>query len=415
VAALEVLGLQLVAAPLANMLNGLLAYLPNLLGAVILTLIAWGLATLLRMIVTAALTRTSLDKSVGEQLASAEGPQPVPVGRTIGEVVYWLVFLLFLPAILGALKLGGLLVPVQDMLDKILAFLPNLLAAGIILLVTWFIARIVKRILTSLLVAVGLDRLGERLGVAKVLGKQTLSALVGLVAYILILIPGVIAALDALKLTALTQPAISMLTRFLNALPAIFAAAVVIIIAYVVGRLVANLVAALLANIGFDRVLVRLRLAKTQPEGRWTPSRIVGTIILVAILLVGVVQAFTLLGFPALVTLTSGFLVFAGHVLLGLVIFALGLLLSEAVARAIRGTSMMNASLVATGSRVVILLLAGAMALTQMGVANQIIVVGFALLLGSVAVAAAVAFGVGGRNVAGEELKGWVQSLKEKK
>lgn len=415
VAALEVLGLQLIATPLSNMLNDFLAYIPNLLGALILTLLAWGLASLLRMIVTAALTRTTLDSRVGGELAADQGPKPVPVGRTIGEAVYWLVFLLFLPAILGTLNLGGLLIPVQNMLNEILLFLPNLLAAAIIALVAWFVARIVRRILTSLLVAVGLDRLGDRLGAAKVLGRQTLSGLIGLVAYILILIPGVIAALDALKLNAITLPAISMLARFLNALPAIFAAAVVVIIAYIVGRLVANLVAALLANIGFDGVLVRLRLSTSQPDGRWTPSKIVGNVVLVAILLVGVVQAFTLLGFPALVTLTAGFLVFAGHVLLGLVIFALGLLLSEAVARAVKGSSMANAGLVATGTRAVILLLAGAMALTQMGVANQIIVVGFALLLGSVAVAVAVAFGVGGRGVAGEELRSWVQALKEKK
>jgi hypothetical protein len=72
------------------------------------------------------------------------------------------------------------------------------LAAGLILLVGWFVARIVQRIVTNLLAAVGVDRLSEQVGVAKALGKQKLSGVIGLLLYILILIPVLIAALDAL-------------------------------------------------------------------------------------------------------------------------------------------------------------------------------------------------------------------------
>jgi len=52
-------------------------------------------------------------------------------------VLYGLVLLLFLPAVLGALQLEGLLSPVRDMVDKILAVLPNLLAAAVFAWSTW--------------------------------------------------------------------------------------------------------------------------------------------------------------------------------------------------------------------------------------------------------------------------------------
>ena len=73
----------------------------------------------------------------------------------MSEAVYWLVFLLFLPAILGALHLDGLLRPVQSMIDKVLAFLPNLLAAVLILAVGWLLARVIQRVVSNLLAAVG--------------------------------------------------------------------------------------------------------------------------------------------------------------------------------------------------------------------------------------------------------------------
>ncbi|MGA6993155.1 MAG: hypothetical protein WBX50_04575 [Candidatus Deferrimicrobiaceae bacterium] len=58
--------------------------------------------------------------------------------------------------------------------------------------------------------------------------------------------------------------------------------------------------------------------------------------------------------------------------------------------------------------------LAGAMALRQMGLANEIIYIAFGMLLGAVAIAVAIAFGIGGRDIAAAELEKWVRSLKSK-
>src|SRR5207253_3442512 len=94
-----------------------------------------------------------------------------------------------------------------------------------------------------------------------------------------------------------------------------------------------------------------------------------------------------------------------GHVLLGLLLAAIGLYLARLAATTVRGSGMANAGTMAEVARWAILVLVGAMALREMGLAPEIINLAFGLLLGSAAVAGAIAFGVGGRHVAGRELE----------
>jgi hypothetical protein len=101
------------------------------------------------------------------------------------------------------------------------------------------------------------------------------------------------------------------------------------------------------------------------------------------------------------------FVELAGHVALGMAILGLGLFLADLAARAIRGSEVQHAKFLATAARVAIVLLASAMGLRQMGLANEIIVLGFGLAVGAVAVAVAIAFGLGGREVAGSIAADW--------
>ena len=78
----------------------------------------------------------------------------------------------------------------------------------------------------------------------------TASRLVGLVAYTLILVPAVIAALQALQIQSITDPATGMLEQIMVAVPNIFAAAIILAIAFVVSRLAATLVSASSAGWG---------------------------------------------------------------------------------------------------------------------------------------------------------------------
>jgi hypothetical protein len=276
----------------------------------------------------------------------------------------------------------------------------------LIVAVGWFVARIVQRIVGNLLAAVGVDRLSERVGLRSVLGKQTLSGLLGLIVYVLI------AALNALALEAVTQPASNMLNAILGAFPDIFAAALVLIIAYIVGRVLASLISNLLAGVGFNNILARLGLGQEPGEAERTPSEVVGYLVLVAIMLFATIEATRLLGFVLLADLVSQFVEFAAQVILGLINFAIGLYLANLAAKTVEVSGATQSGLLTLAARVSSLVLAGALALLQMGLANEIINLAFGLLLGAIAVATALAFGLGGRELAGRQLEEWRQSVK---
>ena len=463
IATLEALGLAAVAGPLDSFLSQVLGFIPRLIGAGVLILVAWVVATVLRTIVARVLASTKLDQRVrdasdsapaaGDRLeqtarsgsgntgaaAASAATAPVaqtgaavqertgkPLSETLSEVVYWLVWLLFLPGILGALGLAGILAPVQTMLDRALAFLPNLIAAGVMLMVGWFVARLLQRIVSGLLAGVGVDALADRVGLGGALGNQRLSTLLGMVVYILVFLPIVVAALNALQLDAVTRPVSNMLDTILASIPNIFGAVLVLAVSFVVGRLVAGLVTGLLASAGFDSLPARLGLSRSpaaaQAAGAATgvmeatgqrPSAVAGNLVLVAVMLFAAIEASRFLGFTLLADLLAQFLEFGGHILAGLAVFAVALYLSRMAADLVRSSGVQQSGMLALAARVSVLVLGGAMALRQMGLANEIVNLAFGLLLGAIALATGLAFGLGGRDVAGEEVRGWRDAVKD--
>lgn len=413
VAFLQALNLTIVAEPINELLNTVLSYLPLLLWAGALLFVAWVIATALKFIVT-RVKATKLDDRLSSQ-ADVETPDHVSISDMLGNVVYWLVFLLFLPAVLDALGLQGLMVPVQGMVDEILGVLPNILGAFLIVFVGWLAARIVRQIVSNLLAGVGIDRLGEQTGLEAALGSRKLSGVIGTIVYVLILIPILISALNTLQIEAVSRPASEMLTTLLNALPAIFGALLLIGFAYLVARIVGTFITNVLAGIGFDKVLSWIGLGGVAGESQRTPSQIVGYLATVAIMLFAVIELANLVGFSILAILVSDFLVAAGGVLLGLFIFGLGLYLASLAARVVRDTAGSQADLLATITRVAILIFAGALALRQTGIAEDIVNLTFGIVLGTAAVAAALAFGLGSRDIAARELEGWLKKIRTSK
>ena len=241
------------------------------------------------------------------------------------------------------------------------------------------------------------------------LGTMRLSGVIGLIVCVLILLPVLIAALNALALDAVTAPASAMLGSILNIIPALFGVVVLLAIAYFIGRVVADLVTNVLASVGFDNILVKLGIAKTLREGT-RPSTVAGALILVTLMLFASIEAAGMLGFDVLAELVSRFLVLGGQVVLGLIIFGIGLFLAHVAEGAVRASATRQTGLLAIVTRVSIIVLAGAMGLRQMGLANEIVTLAFGLLLGAIAVAAALAFGLGAREVVGRTVEGWAKS-----
>jgi len=410
VAFFQALKLPVLSDPLNLVVTSIIGYLPRVLAAGLLVLAAWVVATVFKRVIAGAAHGFKLDEKLGDAVGGEEKVK-TSLSQTLSEAVYWLIFLFFLPAILGALDIKSLLDPIMVMFNKFFAYLPQIIGAGMILLVGWLVARIVQRLVASLLASAGTDTASEKWGLAKSLGKLKLSGLIALVVYYLMLLPVVISALNALQLDAITAPASAMLAKITNMVPSIFGAVLVVGIAWVVGRLLAGIVSNVLAGVGFNNVLVKLGLSKHGREGEYSPSALAGKLVLIIVLLFASIEAANLLGFSMLAGLTKDFVVWGGHILLGLVIFSFGLLLANWVAGVVRASDSPQAPLLSLGARVAILLLAGAMALRQMELANDIVNLAFGLAIGAVAVAVALAFGLGGRDTAARLLNDWHKKI----
>lgn len=400
---LSTLKLEHLSEPFAAMLRQIMVYLPNLLAGVVITLLAWVLASLVRAIANRALRATQWDERLTEQAGMA------PLGDNVGNILFWLVILLFLPAILGVLQLEGLLDPVRGMVAEVLNVLPNIFAAAVILFAGWLVARVVRSLVTNLLAAAGADQLGERAGFRDAL---KVSGLVGVLAYVLILVPVLIAALEALNLTAVSQPASEMLRLILTAIPNILAAALILAITWFVARFAAGLVRQLLASLGFNGLPAKLGLGQALPEN-FQAADLVAWLIVFFAMLFATVEAANRLDFHQVETIVAMFIQFGGNVLLGAVILLIGFWLASLAHQGILRASQGEAVGLANIARYAILGLVLAMGLSAMGIAEDIVSIAFALILGAIAVAVALSFGLGGREAAGRQMEYWLAKLRK--
>lgn len=400
------LGLSGIAAPFSAFLEQLTTeYLPRLAAAAILLLIGWLVASVLKFLVIKGAQLLKLDERMTKYGALKEEEQ-VSITEPLATGIFWFVFLLFLPSVLTALGIASIAEPIQQIFNDLFGYIPEVLAAVLLGLIGWFIARIIRQVVTGLLKAIGTDNLGKRVGLTD---ERSLSEIFGSIIYIIIMIVVVIAALDTLNIAAISEPTTQMLTTIVEAIPGLLGAAVILILAYFIGRFVANLVADLLANIGFNRLPQALGL---QWSVERTPSEWVGWLILVVILIFAVTSAVELLGFSFLVSAMDVFVAFLWQVFLAAIIFGFGLYFARLAFRLVAATGINNAHLLARLSQITIIIFAGALALRQLGIADDIVNLAFGITLATIGFAAALAFGLGSREIAGREVDRFLTAMR---
>ncbi len=428
---LNALNLTGVSAPLQDLLHQVLGFLPKILSAAALAAVAWLIATAVKMLILRVSQSFGLDRKL--QIDTTNRNVVLP-SATIANLSFWLILLFFLSPILEAIGLSSSLAPVQNLTSDIISAVPKIFKAGIIGLVSWFIARIVRDIVVNVAVAAGSERLAANLGfnrpattgqagpptTTRTSSNQSLAGILGTIVYVLILIPGIVSALQALDIAAISGPAVTMLNEVMLMLPRILTAGALIGLSYFIGRFLSELVTNTLSGLGFNNIIRTLGLnslvdeaapTQTRIQAK-TPSEIAGIVTLVGTMLLAVVSAMDILKIPALTNITQSVLVIAGQILTGLVVVAIGLFLANLAYRLINAAGNRQANILAQAARIVIIVLVSAMGLQRMGIAPDIVNLAFGLSLGAIAIASAIAFGLGGRDVAGEQLREWLTSYK---
>ena len=389
VGALNVLNISGVSDPFSNMVSRVLAFIPNLLAAVAVGFIGWILAGLVKAGLTNMLARTEMDEKLSNEVGVGS------LSSNIGEIFYWLVLLLFLPIVLSILGLTGLLIPVQNMVNEAVAYLPNLLIAGVIIFVGYILAKIVRGIVEGLSNSLGLQTQAEKIGLFK---NSNVSKFLGSFVFAIIIITALIVAFEALGIEAISQPATAMLNQIMYAIPQIIAAGLILIVAYVVSRFVGRLVAELVSGAGVDEIPMKLDVQRFLGQTR--VSDIIGCLIVFFTMLFAVSEAADRLGLEQISVLIAMFIQFGASILLGAVILVVGFWLANVVANVIQRGEYNSSRWLGNLVRILIMGLVIAMGLRAMGIADSIVNLAFGLTLGSVAVAFALAFGLGGRQPA---------------
>jgi hypothetical protein len=403
-----------------------LAYVwaPRILAALAILVVAhflakgvqWGLARL-------------IDRLPGVRAHNAGAAPKETAGYQLGQLGYWLVLLGGVVAALTTLGFTEPVEPLNQLLIQVMSFIPNLVGAGVIFFVGLVVATLARRVAEAALSAGHVDAWLERAQLTRLTGASGLARTVGTLVFVLIIIPVTIAALDQLGIEAISGPAIAVLNTVLEALPRLIAAAIILAMAFVIGRWVAGLIEQILPSLGFDESLRALGLGAPPeppapaprrataagpipppapaPAAGLTPSKVAARLALVAIMLFSAVEAARLLAFAAIAVMLAQVLELAGHVLFGGVIITVGVLIANYLAALIHRSAGGAEGFASTIVRWATIALATAMGLRFMGIADEIVILAFGLILGAAAVAAALAFGLGGRETAARLLAKW--------
>ncbi len=411
VAFFNALNLAMVAGPLQNVLDRIVGAVPSLIKAAAILFLYWVIAALARAAVTRTLNAMKFDARFGKHLAMPQGEgQAVTPSVMIGKLLFYVILLFGVPPFLQALGQQALVYPLQDMLSKALGFLPNLFAAAIILIVGRIVATIVREVVCNFLAASGADAGAEKLGLGKVLGANKLSSIVSKIAYFFIFIPILAQAVDSLAIKAISDPIKATLQNILEAIPALMVALIIVIIGCVVAKVVRSMVETFLSGVGLDALPKRLGLAFLETkEGQMPPSGLVAAAVAVVIILITAQQASASLGFSQLADLIRRVVEYLPNLVVGLVILLAALSLGKYVGSLVSHSlgSHANAGMLSIVARYSVILLGVSMALEQLGVGNEIVMIALGALLGGSALALGLAFGLGGKDRASKLIEGW--------
>ncbi|GAA1157619.1 mechanosensitive ion channel [Ornithinicoccus hortensis] len=380
--------------------------LQNVVIAILILIATWVLARVVKWAIGKLVSKIGFLQKQG-----ADGES---LGESLGQIGSLLVWLFGLVAVLQVFALDAALSPIQSLLDNVMSYLPNIIGAAFVFFIGFVLAKILKQLVETALRAANLESLAAKLSpnrAATAVGAgdpvaqpaadtdnnlvRNLPSLVGNLVFAIVLIVVSIAALQVLGIRSISDPAQRMLTIILDAIPLIIAAALILGLGFLIAKFVGELLESTLRGLGTDRAVASLGIA---PEGT-SASGVITKIAQVAIMIFFAIMATRTLNFPEVTAILNEVLELGGRVLFGGAIIAAGFLVASLLSRAVgNGTA-------STIIRYATLVLFVAMGLQYMGIADSIINLAFGSLVVGGALAAALAYGLGGRDAAARSLE----------
>lgn len=408
VGVLQFAGLTQVASPIAGLVDSVVGAVPSIGKAGLILVIAYFAATILRKVISGALDSAGLDRRFAELTEGDEGPQ-ARFSETAGKVVFGLVLFFGIAGAFEALDIPPISEPLHNAVNHIIGILPRLGVAVILVGIGYFGGRIARHLVRNVLSGLGFDKLAGKVGIDKLAGKTTPSDIVGTGLMVFIIVQATIAALNELGLETLSVPLTGMMGQFWNLLPALAVSVVIVAVAVFVGQLLRKVVAGALRNLGLDSFMEKLGFKKLSERedklGEY--SELIGFGVQAGILLLGVAQALDNLQLDTWAAYVNAFLAYiVKNVAVATFVVGVGFAIGNYVRDLIQARGEDEASRwMGEFARYAVLVFAFTMAVRQLDVAEDFVLMTFGLLFGALCLGAALAFGLGGKEVAGDIVK----------
>jgi small-conductance mechanosensitive channel len=195
------------------------------------------------------------------------------------------------------------------------------------------------------------------------------------------------------------------ITVFLTYIPQLIGAIVILIVGYIIGKVLQAVVGRVLQAVGFNSWMERggIKQFFDRAETSQTPASILGQLVFWFVFIIAITMAADALGIPQVSAVLGQLIGYIPNIIAAILILILAALLANFLAGIVRGAT--GSDVLSSIARYAIIVYAVFAALTQLGIAVQLTANTFLILLGAVALAVAIAFGIGGTEVARDILK----------
>lgn len=391
-----------------DFVNSLASMVGNVVWAIILLVVALIAASLVKKLVKKVAKLVNVEKwlnKIGVEGKSVEGAMSF-----VENLAYFATFILFLPGVLDKLGMQSVSSPITGMMHSFLGFVPDMIAAGLVLAIGFFVAGIIKQLLIPVLKVLKVDELQKRAGIAPSQGTS-FSVILANIVYGLLILVVITSALDVLGVEAISNPANAVVGEIFGTVPDVIAAIVIVAIGIFIAQLVGKLLEALLAGVGADAWVEKIT---KNEENKIVLSKILSAIVKYVLIIVFVVQGIDVLGLTALNIVGTGIIAYLPCLIATVLIFGIGIFAGKVAGDAI-AKHFPDAKLGAIVAKVAIYILTGFLCLNQLGVASEIVGTAFTVIITSAGIAFAIAFGVGGRQFAANMLEKLEKKLDKNK
>jgi uncharacterized oligopeptide transporter (OPT) family protein len=196
-------------------------------------------------------------------------------------------------------------------------------------------------------------------------------------------------------------------------LPALLVAVAILVAGYFLARLVERWTDSLLVRLNFNKMAEAggLSEAMGRTGTRLDPIHAIGKLLFWLVMLVVILLASSALGLTSINTMFGTMLSYIPTLVAAIVIVILGMIVGEFVRALVLASAggVEGVPVLAKIAKASVVLIAVFMAIQQLGIAEEIVTAAFTLILGAIALAAGLAFGLGNRNLAGEITRRWYE------